>query len=274
MKVLLCVTGSVAAKLTPKLLEALEKEKIEVKIALTQHALYFWNSPSENCFQDSDEWARKSYQENDPVLHIELRKWADLLLIAPLTANTLAKIACGMADNLVTSVVRAWDREKPILLAPAMNTLMWDNEFTKEHLAKIQRLFSWTEIISPVEKLLACGDKGMGAMAPIETIVSKVKRIKIGVFKDEEFCPFCGILVSQKGYCTIEDRKLITDGTKPCSILMQPDENGKHACWCNSFRQRQFKHTHKMSNKELDSIVENCPDCQGSGRRTNETCKG
>src|SRR5262245_20486764 len=75
-----------------------------------------------------------SYQRDDPVLHIELRRWADLLVIAPLDANTLAKLAYGLSDNLLTCLYRAWDRRRPIVLAPAMNTFMWENPLTDRHL--------------------------------------------------------------------------------------------------------------------------------------------
>ena len=70
----------------------------------------------------------------DPVAHIELRRWADALVIAPLSANTLAKAAAGMADGLLTCVLRAWDWNKPALLAPAMNTAMWESPLTEAHL--------------------------------------------------------------------------------------------------------------------------------------------
>jgi phosphopantothenoylcysteine synthetase/decarboxylase len=73
----------------------------------------------------------------DPVLHIELRKWADAFLIVPLDANTLAKAAVGLCDNLVSSVIRAWDsKDKPLLVAPAMNTVMWEHSLTQEQLVR------------------------------------------------------------------------------------------------------------------------------------------
>lgn len=90
------------------------------------------------CLVDEDEQSRWT-KRGDPVLHIELRKWADALIIAPLSANTLAKVANGLCDNLVTLVCRCWDMKlrekgegesnrkliKPIITAPAMNTMMW-----------------------------------------------------------------------------------------------------------------------------------------------------
>jgi phosphopantothenoylcysteine decarboxylase len=123
---------------------------------------------------DEDEWNPKFTVGKDPVLHIELRKWADLLLIAPLSANTLAKIANGMCDNLLTSIVRCWYPLKPILLCPAMNTYMWENPFTDKHLQLIST-FPYMKVITPMSKTLACGDTGIGAMALVEDIVSAVQ---------------------------------------------------------------------------------------------------
>src|SRR5205807_1588870 len=92
-------------------------------------------------YLDEDEWpgrrAGQRYQREDPVLHIELRRWADVLLIAPLDANTLAKLATGLADNCLTCVWRAWDANRPVVLAPAMNTLMWDHPLTGRHLQQL-----------------------------------------------------------------------------------------------------------------------------------------
>src|SRR5207302_2037596 len=90
---------------------------------------------------DEDEWPGSKrgqhYRRDDPVLHIELRRWADVLLIAPLDANTLAKLANGLADNCLTCVWRAWDLARPVLLAPAMNTLMWEHRLTTRHLRQL-----------------------------------------------------------------------------------------------------------------------------------------
>ena len=174
MNVLLGVTGSVAAKLTPRLAEAIRVHASDLKIVATEKSFFFWRpvevmSP---IFRDSDEW--HDYQPGMPVLHIELRKWADVLVLAPLTANTLAKIANGMADNLLTSIVRAWDLSKPMVLAPAMNTQMWYNPVTNKHLTEISQNFPRSIVISPVSKVLACGDEGIGAMAPVEKIVQEM----------------------------------------------------------------------------------------------------
>lgn len=122
--------------------------------------------------EDHDEWSAWK-KLGDPVLHIELRRWADIFVIAPLSADSLAKISAGICDNLLLSTARAWDFARPFLIAPAMNTLMWEHPTTAEH---IQRLTSWgIQVIAPVEKELACADVGMGAMASPESIAEVVR---------------------------------------------------------------------------------------------------
>lgn len=175
-RILLGVTGSVAAKLTPKLVGMLLESGYEVKVAATQASLHFWKpeSVSVPVYLDADEWPEERYTDGSPIRHIELREWADMFLIAPVTANTLAKMAHGISDNLLTSVVRAWNLEKPILIAPAMNTQMWENPLTKKHIGTIAETYDVT-LIHPVEKLLACGKYGIGAIADLSMIREAVR---------------------------------------------------------------------------------------------------
>ncbi|XP_068927241.1 phosphopantothenoylcysteine decarboxylase isoform X2 [Petaurus breviceps papuanus] len=112
---------------------------------------------------------------SDPVLHIDLRRWADLLVVAPLDANTMGKVASGICDNLLTCVIRAWDRAKPLLFCPAMNTAMWEHPITGQHVEQLKG-FGYTEVPC-VAKKLVCGDEGLGAMAEVKTILGKVKEI-------------------------------------------------------------------------------------------------
>ncbi|XP_014998224.3 phosphopantothenoylcysteine decarboxylase isoform X2 [Macaca mulatta] len=112
---------------------------------------------------------------SDPVLHIDLRRWADLLLVAPLDANTLGKVASGICDNLLTCIIRAWDRSKPLLFCPAMNTAMWEHPITAQQVDQL-KAFGYVEIPC-VAKKLVCGDEGLGAMAEVGTIVDKVKEV-------------------------------------------------------------------------------------------------
>lgn len=204
--VLLGVTGSVAAVRTPQLFATLQKQGHAVRVVATDAALYFFAPaeldpafPGRNSAVvtvDADEWpgrdAGRRYNRDDPVLHIELRRWADLLVIAPLDANTLAKLAMGLADNCLTCVWRAWDPANPVVLAPAMNTLMWESGYTARHLRalvdhplpnaatadeaieSINSQSNKLRVVGPITKKLACGDVGVGAMAEVDEIAAVV----------------------------------------------------------------------------------------------------
>ncbi|HEX4591998.1 MAG TPA: flavoprotein, partial [Gemmataceae bacterium] len=146
-KILLGVTGSVAATRTPALVTALRGQGHQVRVVATRASLYFFDVAEVVAAEasrdsaimtiDADEWPGDRYRRDDPVVHIELRRWADLFLIAPLDANTLAKVAVGLADNCLTCVWRAWDIARPVILAPAMNTLMWEHPLTGRHLRQL-----------------------------------------------------------------------------------------------------------------------------------------
>lgn len=173
--VLVGVTGSVAALKLPLLVSRLLAiPGLEVAVVTTERARHFY-SPQDvpvTLYSDADEWEMWKCRE-DPVLHIELRRWADLLLVAPLDANTLGKVASGICDNLLTCVIRAWDRSKPLLFCPAMNTAMWEHPITAQQVGQL-KAFGYTEIPCVVKKLV-CGDQGLGAMAEVDTIVDKVR---------------------------------------------------------------------------------------------------
>src|SRR4051812_46972840 len=198
--VLLGATGSVAAVRVPALYAALTAAGHAVKVVATDAAAYFFDPaaiPDGVLFRDADEWPGERYDRDDPVLHIELRNWADVFLIAPLDANTLAKLAVGLCDNCLTCVWRAWDMAKPVILAPAMNTHMWMHPFTKRHLRAIGADFGASHvpghlddaamiaqindraknfrIVSPVEKRLACGVTGIGGLAEVPDLVQAVR---------------------------------------------------------------------------------------------------
>ncbi len=210
--ILLGVTGSVAAIKTPDLFAELQRLGHAVKVVATEAALYFFDPAAldptrtvrnpDGVVLDEDEWPGRDdgrhYQRTDKVLHIELRRWADLLLIAPLDANTLAKLAHGLSDNCLTCVWRAWDMTRPAVLAPAMNTLMWQHPATLRHLRllaadagaelppglTLDELPEWINghctrlrVVAPISKRLACDDVGVGAMAEIAGIAAVVEEM-------------------------------------------------------------------------------------------------
>lgn len=214
--ILLGVTGSVAAIRTPALFEELRRAGHAVKVVATQAALYFFDPaalaptdpgrPERNpavVVLDADEWPGRGegrrYRRGDEVRHIELRRTSDLYLVAPLDANTLAKLANGLADNCLTCVWRARDTARPVVLAPAMNTLMWQHPATARHLRQLAADAGITglperndpesaveainatggplRVVAPESKELACGDVGTGALAAVERIVTVVGQI-------------------------------------------------------------------------------------------------
>jgi phosphopantothenoylcysteine decarboxylase len=211
-RVILGVTGSVAAIRTAELFMELRSAGHRVRVVATESAHYFFDAgqlashrpkptddePADPVFRDRDEWPGLRYRRGDAVLHIEFRNWADLLILAPLDANTLAKLALGLCDNFLTCVFRAWDFTKPIVLAPAMNTLMWHSPLTARHLGQLlldhggigELPHDWSLesapehfarhapnliLIPPQSKRLACGDVGLGAMAEVVTIAEVVR---------------------------------------------------------------------------------------------------
>lgn len=201
--ILLAASGSVATIKLPLIARALaQHESVSVRILVTHNAQAFLQGQSveqpvlrelanidgvDGIYYDEDEWS-KPWVRGDKILHIELRRWAHLLLIAPLSANTLAKMANGISDNLLTSVIRAWDttglidmRKKYIMIAPAMNTAMWKHPITKKQLNSIQQDYAEGEdstvlLLRPIEKELACGDTGDGAMMDWRQIVGHVEK--------------------------------------------------------------------------------------------------
>ncbi|MBI2482959.1 hypothetical protein HYV74_02135 [Candidatus Uhrbacteria bacterium] len=181
--IVLGVTGSVAAKRTPPLALELSRSIGRVDIVASARSFTFWDPHtlsterqaqnhgySYRVWRDEDEWGTGQYERGAMIPHITLREWGDVLCVAPCTANTLAKMAAGICDTLLTSIVRAWRRDRPLVIAPAMNTQMWEHPATAEHLATLRRWYPKCTVVDPVVKTLACGEHGVGAMADIEDI--------------------------------------------------------------------------------------------------------
>lgn len=194
-QILLGLTGSVATVLHTKLIEKL-RSLGEVNIILTERAEHFVSDGFNGVriFRDKHEWTwyrsemvsrtdaphiqqnfDHKWTKDDQILHIKLRDSHSALVIAPCSANTLAKISNGMCDNLLTSVARAWDLNRPFVIAPAMNTRMWEHPITEKHLSTFLSFSKNNHVSMPQSKLLACGDNGMGALGEIDEIVAKVK---------------------------------------------------------------------------------------------------
>lgn len=202
---LLASSGSVATIKLPNILKELSRyNDLSIRVVLTKAAENFLAGQSaeqplleslygvknvDGIYRDEDEWDNP-WVRGGSILHIELRRWADILVVAPLSANSMAKMTAGLADSLLLSIVRAWDttgkiegsRKKRIVLAPAMNTAMWRHPVTRKQIRTLEEEWvvdeehdGWIELLMPVEKTLACGDAGNGAMREWSEIVSVIE---------------------------------------------------------------------------------------------------
>jgi phosphopantothenoylcysteine decarboxylase len=200
--ILLAASGSVATIKLPLIARSLAAHpNASIRIVLTKSAEEFLQGQSaeqprlselldipgvDGLYHDEDEWS-KPWVRADSILHIELRRWAHVMVLAPLSANTLAKMVTGISDSLVLSVIRAWDttglvdgRRKFIFVAPAMNTAMWRHPITSKQIKVLEKEWGdgdegWVRVLRPMEKELACGDVGDGAMMDWRDIVRNIE---------------------------------------------------------------------------------------------------
>jgi phosphopantothenoylcysteine decarboxylase / phosphopantothenate---cysteine ligase len=171
-RVLVGVSGGIAAYKVCQLVSDLVKAGAEVRVVLTNSArqfvqpLTFETLSRHRTYGDEDFWAARTGTEKP--LHIELGQWAEALVLAPLTANTLAKVTFGLADNLLTNVILA--SECPVLLAPAMNTVMWEQEAVQRNINLLSQTarFHWS---GPDRGLMACDTTGVGRMSEVEELL-------------------------------------------------------------------------------------------------------
>lgn len=189
---LLAASGSVATIKLPLIIASFDNHSnLSIRVILTKAASHFLAGQSpeqptvsslsslpnvDGVHLDEDEWT-DPWTRNSNILHIELRRWAHLLAIVPMSANLLAKVTGGLCDDLLTNVIRAWDVTRAIIAAPAMNQMMWDNPVTAKQVAILTDEWKWFDILMPqVMKELACGDVGRGAMCDWREIVTVVEK--------------------------------------------------------------------------------------------------
>ena len=166
--IVLGITGGIAAYKTPELVRRLKDHGADIRVVMTSAAQAFitpltLQAVSANAVSDS----LLDTQAELAMGHIELAKWADLVLIAPATADSIARIACGMANDLLTTICLA--TSAPIAIAPAMNQQMWHAEVTQENIAKL--ISRKVEVFGPGSGEQACGDVGLGRMLDVDELV-------------------------------------------------------------------------------------------------------
>jgi phosphopantothenoylcysteine decarboxylase/phosphopantothenate--cysteine ligase len=175
MRVLVGVTGGIAAYKAADLVSTLIKRGDEVRVVMTRNATRFvgpitFEALSGNPVMVDALATGHGIEGASSIEHISWAKWAEKVVVAPLTASTLAKIAVGIADDALTTVLLAIPSGVPILLCPAMNTAMWEQPVVRRNIGWIEELGRAT-VLDPVDKRLACGDVGVGGLPDVADIV-------------------------------------------------------------------------------------------------------
>ena len=175
-KIVLGVTGSIAAHKAADLASLLTKAKCDVRVVMTTDAQRFItplpfktltrHPVVTNLFDEDEGW--------QPA-HIKLADSADLLVIAPATANMLAKLAHGIADDALTCIALALNPKAKMLIAPAMNGKMWLHAATQQNVKILKS--RGAEFIGPDEGMLACGYEGVGRMWPVEQVAARALKL-------------------------------------------------------------------------------------------------
>ena len=169
-RILIGISGGIAAYKIPELIRSLVKAGAEVRVATTRNALHFVTELTLQTVSGSRVYSDVFAAINEHATeHISLPEWCDAMIVAPATANVLAKMAAGIADDALTTTICSCTARKPIVVAPAMNDKMWESPATQQ---AIETIRGWKNIrvIEPAEGPLACGTSGKGRMPEIEEL--------------------------------------------------------------------------------------------------------
>ena len=171
---LLGVTGGIAAYKACELTSLAIKAGYTVQVVMTRNATRFVGPVTFEGLTGRPVMVETFEGVGSPGIdHIELPKWADVAAVAPCSANMLGKLACGLADDALSTVLMALRRDTRCVLAPAMNTEMWLHPVVQRNLKWIGDLGRYT-VVDPVEKRLACGDFGVGALASPQAVLDSI----------------------------------------------------------------------------------------------------
>lgn len=169
-RVLLAVCGGIAAYKACEVLRGLQKAGCEVRVTMTADAERFVGAVTFEALSGAPVADDLYDYPGSSIPHIELSEWADLALVVPATANVMAKLACGIADDCLTSTLLACHGSCPVMVAPGMNTRMWANPATQANVSALRG--RGVTVVGPGSGRLACGDVGEGKLAPVEDVVA------------------------------------------------------------------------------------------------------
>ncbi len=173
------ISGGIAIYKICSLARLFIREGAQVKIVMTKNATKLISPLVFQSLTQSPVYVsmfKALTPSSDALKHISLSKWTDVFVLAPATANTISKIASGIADNLLTTMILALPEKTPLVIVPAMNTNMWKNVFVQDNVKKLKKRKN-CYIVGPIKGKLASGDKGEGRMVKIEEIFKAVKKV-------------------------------------------------------------------------------------------------
>jgi len=170
-KVLLGVTGSIAAFKAAALTSALVKEGNKVKVVMTKEAAYFVTPLTFQTLSGNPVYQEMfNPPENPEIEHISLAEWPDIILVCPATANIISKVAAGLADDLLSAIILT--TRKPVIFVPAMNSGMWQNKILQKKVTELKA--AGYRFIGPAKGRLACGEEGEGRMVEVKELMEEI----------------------------------------------------------------------------------------------------
>ena len=257
IKILLGVTGGIAAYKAAEITRLLVKQKYQVKVVMTRTAEDFITPLTFETLTGEKVYQYNTVDKESPMLHINLARWADIILVAPTTAEFIAKVTHGRADDMLTTTCLAYD--KKIILAPSMNKNMWANKATQENCKILKErgvIFSGPEYGSQ-----ACGDIGSGRMKEPKDIVEDVNNLtkkKSRLFQNKKIIITAGPTIEN-----IDPVRYLSNrssGMMGCEIANAFHDHGANVILikgpCNYMQKEVIRSIDVKSAKEMLSEVE------------------
>lgn len=248
--ILIGITGGIAAYKICTLIRLFKKEGANVRVVMTPNALHFVTKLTLQCLSQNEVYVEHFEIDEYKPEHIALTE-SDIFVIAPASANTIGKIANGICDNLLLSTACAF--QKPILLAPAMNTGMWNNPFVQENLAKLKN--NGYHIIEPADGFLACGTNGVGRMREPEEIFEEAKKI---LSKDKKLAGKKILITAGGTKEKIDPVRFITNassGKMGLALAEVAKDMGAEVTLVSTFKADGFNNIVTETAQEMEKIV-------------------
>ena len=174
--ILVGICGGISAYKSAILVRDLIKNNLAVRVIMTPSATKFVTPLTLQTLSNNPVYCDMFSFYNESVKHISLAQWAEICVIAPLSANTLSKIANGICDNLLTTVMCALPKTTPVICAPAMNENMWKSPIIKENIEKLKEKLHFS-FLNPLKGELACGSFGEGRMVEPSEILKRIRSL-------------------------------------------------------------------------------------------------